>query len=173
MRTRVAHMRTPGSFDFASIERARRILETDMLQFLIASVPLQFAENNSYEGCSLSGRFVIVKTDCSHAISTGYSTGKGMLSESWRNPLECSCSWAPGPVRRTLCLTPLIFCFFIFLSLYVHISIISLFMSYTCNLGYQSLFLSYTYNRYIWLFLLLFPFYLIYILSVLFHYYSF
>jgi len=44
-------MRTPGLFDFASIERARRILETDMLQFLIASVLLQSAENNSYEGC--------------------------------------------------------------------------------------------------------------------------
>jgi len=44
------------SFDFASIERARRILETDMLQFLVASVPVQFAEN------SFSRRVLVIGT---------------------------------------------------------------------------------------------------------------
>jgi len=72
MRTCVAHMRTRGSFDFASIERARRILETDMLQFLIASVLLQSAKNSPCEDCSLSEQFW---GNESRAISTGCTKG--------------------------------------------------------------------------------------------------
>lgn len=127
MRTRVAHMRTPSSFDFTPIERARRILETDVLQFLVATVPLQSAENSSHGGCSLSGW---IWKRIAHNLNRMHQRGCWAGRQSCRNPLECGCSWAVGPVRRTSCPTPLIFRFFTHLPPSVFPS--SLFLCLTC-----------------------------------------
>lgn len=134
MRTCVAHMRMRGSFDFASIERARRILETDMLQFLIASVPLQSAKNSPHEDCSLSGQFWqriarylnrMHQRGCRVDILQNASGMRLFLSELDRFDIL--------PVLR------LWFSAFLYLSLLQYLHYLSL--PYMHNLEYQSFFL--------------------------------
>jgi len=134
MRTCVAHMRTRGSFDFASIERARRILETDMLQFLIASVLLQSAKNSPCEDCSLSEQFW-----------ERIARYLNRMHQKWcRVDILQKCLWNAvvlervGPVRRTLGPTSLIFRFFIYLPLLRYLHYLS--FPYTHNLKYQYFF---------------------------------
>ena len=166
MRTCVAHMRTRGSFDFASIERARRILETDMLQFLIASVPLQSAKNSSYEDCSLSGQFWertarylnrMHQRGCRVDISCRNASGMRLfLSELDRFDVL--------PVLR------LWFSAFLYISPSFSISVIYLFLTRT--ISNINLFNFCTFHSLSSCFItVLFSFYAIYIVSVLLYYF--
>lgn len=113
-----------------------------------------------HEG-SLSGRFSERIAKWSRAISNRMlQRGCWVGRQSCRNPLECGCSWAVGPVRRTPCPTPLIFRFFIPLPSLVSPS--SLFLCRTCAISSINLFLAHSFLHlifYVYLLLLICTYY--------------